>query len=81
MTTTPRTDTCEGVLGYCGDPEAEVLSLARQLERELAAKDETIARLREALADFVGYVSAGDDKPLQAMLDEARALIRRLEGT
>lgn len=75
---TPRTDAamlCADELAY-SETEVVLASFARELERSLAAVTAERDRLKDVLADFVQYVSPGDDVPLAAMLDDARAALR-----
>ncbi len=48
-----------------------------QLLDFIKSRDARIAELTNALRDIVDYVSPGDDVPLAAMLEEARAALKR----
>jgi hypothetical protein len=79
-TTTPRTDALVQLIVDDRESEAALANLARSLERENAELREALLTAYPILADFVAYISAGDDAPLQAMLDEARAALAKTQS-
>ena len=52
--------------------EVDILAFAAAIEKELIPENSVVVPTR-VIQDILDYVSAGDDVPLQAMLDELRA--------
>jgi hypothetical protein len=78
---TPITDAAMAGSRRGGHNMAHTLEdVARSLERSLAKANADREALIRALADFVLYVNPGDDKPLAAMLDEARATLAAVQS-